>query len=75
MYTRVPGVDSGIEIRGAILLEAMDLGAALRPPVGPGRSPGGIPCDEATGSFWILEIVSAIKHVSQEVIFTTSLSL
>jgi hypothetical protein len=31
--------------------EAGGLGAALRPPVGPGQSPGGGPGGEAPGSF------------------------
>jgi hypothetical protein len=33
------------------------LGAALRPPVGPGRSPGGGPGGKAPGSSWILTYI------------------
>jgi hypothetical protein len=33
--------DPGIEVRGATLFAAGSLGAALRPPVGPGQSAGG----------------------------------
>jgi hypothetical protein len=37
------GADPGIEVSGATLFEAEGLGDALRPPVGPERSPGGGP--------------------------------
>ena len=38
--------DPGIHVKCAILFEAGDLGTALRPLVGPGRSPGGGPGGE-----------------------------
>ena len=44
------GACPGIEVSGATLIEAGGLGAALRPPVGPGQSPGGGPGGEAPGS-------------------------
>ena len=55
--------------------QAGGLGAALRPPVGPGQSPGGGPGGEAPGSFSILESIWAVKLVSQEVFFIIFLSL
>jgi hypothetical protein len=52
------------EVReGTTLFEAGGLGAALRPPVGPGQSP------------WKLLDFISLKHVPQEVIFTTFLLL
>ena len=44
--------DPGIQVRGGpeTVSEAGGLGAALRPPVGPGQSPGGGPGGEAPGS-------------------------
>ena len=37
--------------------------AALRPPMGPGRSPGGDPGSEDPGSYWILHIYSTVFYV------------
>ena len=51
------------KLGGATLIEAGGLGAALRPPVGPGRSPGGGPGGEAPGSSGISEILLTLKHV------------
>jgi hypothetical protein len=58
------GAGPGTEVRGgAILFEAGGMGAALRPPLGPGRSLGG-----GQGAK-LLEVRNFIrpKHVSQEV--------
>ena len=63
MYARIPGAYPGIEVRGATLIEAGDLGATLRPPVGPGQSHGGGPGGEAPGSSWISEILLTLKQV------------
>ena len=43
--------------------QAGGFGAALRPPMGPGRSPGGGPGGEAPGSYWILHIYNAVFYV------------
>ena len=45
--------------------QAGGLGAALRPPMGPGRSPGGGPGGEAPGSYWILHIYNAVFYVKK----------
>ena len=55
MFARIPGAYPGIEFRGATLIEAGGLGAALRLPVGPGG--------EAPGSSRISEILLTLKHV------------
>lgn len=49
------GADTGFVVRGGVdkIIEAGGLGAALRPPVGPGQSPGGGPGGEAPGSSWV----------------------
>jgi hypothetical protein len=57
-----------LKLVGATLFEAVGLGAALRPPLGPGWSPGGGPRGDALGSCWILEILFTLKHVSKEVL-------
>jgi hypothetical protein len=61
-------VDPGIKVGGGrgTVSEAGGLGAALRPPVCPGRSPGGGPGGQAPGSSWVSEILQALKHVFQE---------
>jgi hypothetical protein len=47
----ISGADPGIQVRRGCetVSEAGGLGAALRPPVGPGRSPGGGTGGEAPG--------------------------
>ena len=48
----IAGADAGILVTGGVefFSEARGLGAALRPPVGPGQRPGGDPGGEAPGS-------------------------
>jgi hypothetical protein len=54
------GADPGLDVR---------VGAALSWAGGPERGPGGGPRGETPGNSWILEILQALKHVSQEVTF------
>ena len=52
------GADPGIQVRGRqTVSEAGGLSAALRPLLGPGRSPDRGPRGEAPGSFMVLEIL------------------
>lgn len=55
MITIHAGADTGFVVKGGVdkIIEAGGLGAALRPPVGPGQSPGGGPGGEAPGSSWV----------------------
>lgn len=53
--TKVPGADPEITVRGGGCTYIIQ--GVLRPPLGPGRSPGWGPGDKAPESSWILQIL------------------
>uniref|UniRef100_K1QWW8 Uncharacterized protein n=1 Tax=Magallana gigas TaxID=29159 RepID=K1QWW8_MAGGI len=57
---------SGIAVRTQLQCDRGCLGAALRPPVGPGQSTGGGPGGEAPGSSWVFVYFEGLDESKQE---------